>query len=73
MIWYLQGWKNVKKGGIPLLQIAKITDVEIRILKKIQADGESTQRKIARDTDRKVSSVSRILTDLEANGCKTVL
>jgi DNA-binding MarR family transcriptional regulator len=61
-----------KKSGISLLQIAKITDVEIRILKKIQADGESTQRQIARDTNRKISSVSRILTDLEANGCKAV-
>jgi DNA-binding MarR family transcriptional regulator len=61
-----------KKSGIPLLQIAKITDVEIRILKKIQTDGESTQRQIARDTNRKISSVSRILTDLEAKGCKAV-
>jgi CRISPR locus-related DNA-binding protein len=57
-----------EKVTIPLIEIAKSTDVEIRLLQEIDKARESTQRKMARNTDRRISSVSRVLADLEKRG-----
>jgi CRISPR locus-related DNA-binding protein len=57
-----------EKVTMPLLDLAKPTEAEIRILEEINTKRECTQRKMAHSIDRKISSVSRILTDLEARG-----
>jgi predicted transcriptional regulator len=57
-----------KKVTLPLLPLFKLTQADVRILKKIFKDKESTQREIASDIGRKISSVSRVIMDLEMQG-----
>lgn len=57
-----------EKVTMPLLQLAELTDVEYRVLEEIDKNRESTQRRMALRTDRKISSVSRVLSDLESKG-----
>lgn len=57
-----------EKVRIPLFELAKLTDAENRVLEEIDKNRESTQRKMALRTDRKISSVSRVLNDLEIKG-----
>lgn len=57
-----------EKVIIPLFDLTRPTQAEIRILDKIDRNKELTQKEIAEDIDRKVSSVARVLMDLEAKG-----
>jgi len=59
---------NSEKVTMPLLELSKLTDAEYRVLEEIDKNRESTQRKMALRTDRRISSISRILTDLETKG-----
>lgn len=64
----LRSESSNEKVTIPLLELAKPSDAENRALDQIDKTRESTQRKMALRTDRKISSVSRVLSDLEAKG-----
>jgi CRISPR locus-related DNA-binding protein len=55
-----------EKVTMPLFELARLTDAENRVLEEIDKNRESTQRKMARRTDRKISSISGVLTDLES-------
>jgi CRISPR locus-related DNA-binding protein len=57
-----------EKVTMPLFRLDELTDAEYRVLEEVDKNRESTQRKIALRTDRKISSVSRVLYDLESKG-----
>lgn len=52
-----------EKVIIPLFDLTRPTQAEIRILDKINRNKELTQKEIAENIDRRVSSVARVLTD----------
>lgn len=60
-----------EKVSVPVLELAKPSETEVRILKEIYKSREPTQRKMARNLDRKISSISRTLARLETKGLVT--